>query len=530
MADAAGNLDIFLSQFERNKKQVNVGLLKMSREGLQRGMLSCRNREIYINLCAGAWQPDLAPVSLPAFAEALLQGRPVASDIVNVTVRMDQTLCWLVFDNAITNALRHGDPTNPDVRFTITCPASPSNGSKRNLSFRVSNRASPRPLRLNQVAMIRAPENQGQSFSLSEDLLMEHIRLGAAAQGMTYSFGREGDLVVFRANLEVELAPQEQVMIPQPPLSPPLPSGLTYLFIDDSDSQRRLVDHGIRTRAAPRDVLLFGKNIAEVEQFLAVAVDQGRQAAMSDNPHGLVAILDQNIDVEGEEFKGTAFVTELLGRGFPGLLCIRSANNTESDATLYLQSGAHCVLGKELRMSEMIHRIAAAYHELSQTSSPLAPRTVSGSKGSINTGTGSDARSAARAFSDILTESEPSDNFPAPTGMAAMDVISHSSGFGTHEEASSSNRIPTYLKFPAASSFPNFPAASSYTKIQGPSSCSNFPAASSYSKVPAPSSHDRPPPSWPSPIRPRYAGVFALPELHLPHAASRDSVDAPNLF
>ena len=313
MADAAGNLDIFLSQFERNKKQVNVGLLKMSREGLQRGMLSCRNREIYINLCAGAWQPALAPVSLPAFAEALLQGRPVASDIVNVTVRMDQTLCWLVFDNAITNALRHGDPTNPDVRFTITCPASPSNGSKRNLSFRVSNRASPRPLRLNQVAMIRAPENQGQSFSLSEDLLMEHIRLGAAAQGMTYSFGREGDLVVFRANLEVELAPQEQVMIPQPPLSPPLPSGLTYLFIDDSDSQRRLVDHGIRTRAAPRDVLLFGKSIAEVEQFLAVAVEQGRQAAMSDNPHGLVAILDQNIDVEGEEFKGTAFVTELLG-------------------------------------------------------------------------------------------------------------------------------------------------------------------------------------------------------------------------
>ena len=382
MADAAGNLDIFLSEFERNRGQVNVRLLKMSRESLQRGMMSCHSRAIYVKLSAGVWQPDLAPVNLPAFAEALIQGRPVTCDIVNLTVRMDHTLCALVFDNAISNALRHGDPTNPDVRFTIACPTAPSNGGKLNLCFRVSNRANPRrPPKLNQIAPIRSQENECQPLSMSDGLGMEHIRLGAATQGMTYSLRPEGDLVVFSANLEVESASSEQATIAQQshglwshgrtgasmdplltdfdstppsqvlscadlqyslrpegdlvvfsanlevesasseqatiaqqsPLSPPLPRGLTYFCIDDSESQRRLVEHAIRTYTEPRDVHLFGESIAEVEEFLAVAVKQGRRAAMSPEAHGLVAILDQNIDVEGKEFKGTALVKALVG-------------------------------------------------------------------------------------------------------------------------------------------------------------------------------------------------------------------------
>ena len=84
--------------------------LKLAQESLQRGMRSCHNRETFLKLCANAYQPILTCTYLPAFAASLTEGRPIQSDITPLTVSLDQTLAGLVLDNALTNAMKHGDP------------------------------------------------------------------------------------------------------------------------------------------------------------------------------------------------------------------------------------------------------------------------------------------------------------------------------------------------------------------------------------------------------------------------------------
>ena len=341
IADAAGNLDIVIADAGKGKA-TRLGLLRAAREALQRGMESCRSRKTFTKLCAGTCEPDLAPVHLPAFARSLAEGRQVQVSAPDVWVTLDWTLCALVLDNAISNALRHGDPADPDVRLTIAHEAALADPLRIALQFRVTNRADPR---------LSPQMNNAMGEGSVTVAGMKHISAGAAAQGMAHRLEWEGPLVVFTATMEVALAPQAHATDVRPSRAPHLPPGLSYVFVDDSESQRRLMEHAIATHLDPSVLRVFGESVAELQEFPGAAMGAD------------IAILDQNIDLEGAEYKGTDLVAELLARGFRGLLCIRSANTSEAEVQRYLQSGAHCVLGKELRRSEMLEQLTLAYHE-----------------------------------------------------------------------------------------------------------------------------------------------------------------------
>eukprot|EP00667_Euglena_gracilis_P016992 EG_transcript_17849 len=114
LADVAANLEVFLSGTGEPT------LLEDCIASLRRGMQSCKDRQTYLKLAAGEYQPTLSPVSLSSLATQLVAGRPIAVRAPDTVVPLDATLMALILENAISNAFHHGSPQNPDVQFVIS--------------------------------------------------------------------------------------------------------------------------------------------------------------------------------------------------------------------------------------------------------------------------------------------------------------------------------------------------------------------------------------------------------------------------
>ena len=289
MADASTCLELYLAALGDTVSS-GVGHLRRSQECLRRGMMNCHNRETYLKLSSGTYRPLCSTVQLAAFANDLVTGRAVTRRVVALTVQIDPVTCGLVLENALTNALRHADPANPDVQLVIEeIPASehspvdptdpradrlgpptdrrrPSHASSRYsvcssttghsartlLHFHLSNRANPAepPLDEARVALLLKGEGARPTQKISDHLGLQHIRLGAEAQGMAFTLRPDGDRVVFEAELWVT-----KLLQPQGRSSTNVggeglgvfPSGLCFCCVDDSPSQRRLLDHAINT-------------------------------------------------------------------------------------------------------------------------------------------------------------------------------------------------------------------------------------------------------------------------------------------
>ena len=74
-----------------------------------------------------------------------------------------------------------------------------------------------------------------------------------------------------------------------------------------------------------------------------------------------VVIIDQNLEYTTGDYLGTDVLVKLLEEGFEGLLCVRSANCSETDAQFYISKGAHCVLAKDMLGEQMIQELARAH-------------------------------------------------------------------------------------------------------------------------------------------------------------------------
>eukprot|EP00667_Euglena_gracilis_P012341 EG_transcript_12678 len=145
LADVAGIIEMYLAGAH------DRSTLEDAITSLRRGMKSCRQRQVYLKLVAGEYTPVLNEVRLKEFGESLLAGRAVRGQFPDLTVYLDQMLCSLILENALSNAFKHGDPRSPDVEFTIAVEPSPLPRSASNprtetdarVTLTVSNAADP---------------------------------------------------------------------------------------------------------------------------------------------------------------------------------------------------------------------------------------------------------------------------------------------------------------------------------------------------------------------------------------------------
>ena len=91
----------------------------------------------------------------------------------------------------------------------------------------------------------------------------------------------------------------------------------------------------------------------------------------------------QNLEFPGATMCGTDIIRELKDAGYKNLICVRTVSVTDADVGLYFQSGAHCVLDKELSMADFTRQLVREYNQFAAArdctaSQPGLPVSVSG--------------------------------------------------------------------------------------------------------------------------------------------------------
>eukprot|EP00669_Euglena_mutabilis_P001954 TRINITY_DN1254_c0_g1_i1.p1 TRINITY_DN1254_c0_g1~~TRINITY_DN1254_c0_g1_i1.p1 ORF type:complete len:508 (+),score=61.94 TRINITY_DN1254_c0_g1_i1:24-1526(+) len=205
LADVASYIELFLAG------SAPPEVLKDGLSCLRRGMRACKERQAYVRLVAGEYVPVRRATNLRHFAEDLVDGMPVTVHAVDATVPLDTTLCGLILENALCNAIKHGRPDDADVVLTVRQAMPPESANL--VEFVVSNAVDPArpPLTPELVAQIFEGCKKGQPTrrmtALSEGIGLEHSLMAARIGDITISLGQEGDVVIFRAVLEAVPGP-----------------------------------------------------------------------------------------------------------------------------------------------------------------------------------------------------------------------------------------------------------------------------------------------------------------------------------
>ena len=358
MADAAGEVELFLSTYTGP----HDALLECIKS-LRRGMQMCQHRQAFLRLAAGKYETRMMPVNLPEFGNSLADGRTLLRKHFDpMWVQLDIIACGMIFENAISNAFKHGCPQDPAVTFTIT--AGPAEDlSHVHLEFCVKNHANRDRPKLTAEFLQKVVEGHMDKTMpvLSDRIGLSHCFMAAKACNIALSLEQEDTEVTFKASLIAEVMEppvQGNFLIPRTQWN--LPAGLRFHVIDDSAVARRLVVHQVMKMSAPASVTAFGAAADDVLRFVPSTI---READ--------IALIDQNLEYADKTYLGTDLVEQLVEQGFKGLLCIRSANSSDADEQMYRQKGAHCVLGKDLRGSEMVEGLARAWHLLQERRPPV---------------------------------------------------------------------------------------------------------------------------------------------------------------
>eukprot|EP00669_Euglena_mutabilis_P001955 TRINITY_DN1254_c0_g3_i1.p1 TRINITY_DN1254_c0_g3~~TRINITY_DN1254_c0_g3_i1.p1 ORF type:complete len:529 (+),score=62.72 TRINITY_DN1254_c0_g3_i1:24-1589(+) len=237
LADVASYIELFLAG------SASPELLKDGVSCLRRGMRACKERQAYVRLVAREYVPVRHTTNLRQFAEGLADGMPVSVHAVDITVPLDTTLCSLILENALCNAVKHGRPNDANVALDVRHSTSPDGTS--HVEFVVSNAADPGrpPLTPELVAQLFGGSKTGQPVrrvtALSEGIGLEHSLLAARTGGVSLSLAQEGDIIIFRAVLEAEPVSRN-------------PSEGT--FASSTSLLWRIVEHSIR-RSCPTAVI-----------------------------------------------------------------------------------------------------------------------------------------------------------------------------------------------------------------------------------------------------------------------------------
>ena len=347
MVDSFNSIELFL---EEGAEQA---VLSEAQALLFRGMWWCRMREAMLHIVAGSYKLALKEVGLGEFARTLGTGRSEVSCAgPDTQVLLDPLVCAIVLDNAISNAIRHGCPSNPGVRLQITLLEDHSA-----IQFVVSNRAnSERPKLQRWTSESRPPAPvdppSGQPTSLSDGLGLSHISDAAKIIDMAVELWQDDDTVFFRATLAADVvASCGNDCAADVAETIALPHGLRISCLDDSGIARRSLQTVLSARLPESAVSVFGSTVDEVESFKAALLEEGCD----------IAVFDQNLDFPGAPMVGTSVLEDVLSRGYNGLACMRSGNVSEEDQKLYFRSGAHCIFDKELPLKDLALQLAREY-------------------------------------------------------------------------------------------------------------------------------------------------------------------------
>eukprot|EP00667_Euglena_gracilis_P003777 EG_transcript_3787 len=364
LADVAASLEVYLAG------EAPSGALEDSVTCLRRGMMACKERQVYLKLVSGQYAPVTQEVNLRSFGRELSAGRNVQLEAVDLSVYLDSTICHLILENALSNAIRHGDPQNPQVKLLIEAVDQevPSDTGYQRVRFTVENVANPARPPLTPEAVARLFEGQANLVprdhipTLSDRVGIAHCVMAAQLGGLSLSLQQEGYVVRFSATLDAPIASQPSASVTLAwsgsSLALQFPTDLCFCCLDDSQAALRLLDLHIRRWCSPASVHLFGHSEEDVPRFVPFALE-----------HADVVILDQQLEFSGS-YRGTDLVRELRGKGFAGLVCIRSADDAAQDQAHFYRAGAHCCFGKDVPGSQMMNEVKAAYVQLRRGSSP----------------------------------------------------------------------------------------------------------------------------------------------------------------
>ena len=363
MVDSFNSIDLFLEEGAER------AVLSEAQALLFRGMWWCRMREAMLRIVAGSYKLALKEVNLGEFARTLGTGRSnVSCAGPDTQVLLDPLVCAIVLDNAISNAIRHGCPSNAGVQLQIVLLEDHSA-----IQFVVSNRANserPKLQRWTSESQPPAPVDSpsGQPTSLSDGLGLSHISDAAKIIDMAVELWQDDDAVFFRATLAADVvASSGNDCANDVAETIAFPHGLRISCLDDSGIARRSLQTVLSARFPESAVSVFGSTVDEVESFKAALLEEGCDIAM----------FDQNLDFPGAPMVGTSVLEDVLSRGYNGLACIRSGNVSEEDQQLYMRSGAHCIFDKELPLKDLALQLAREYLHR-QPPATCSPPTSSG--------------------------------------------------------------------------------------------------------------------------------------------------------
>eukprot|EP00668_Euglena_longa_P007023 GGOE01008389.1.p1 GENE.GGOE01008389.1~~GGOE01008389.1.p1 ORF type:complete len:358 (-),score=99.68 GGOE01008389.1:623-1696(-) len=317
-------------------------------------MAWCRRRGALLALTKEDTMPTPKPTCLAALGSVLVRARTMTSSFAPVTVELDEMLTELMLENALSNAFRHGHPTDPDVRFSISVDLADATAGACTVTFLITNRCDPKRQPLT-AELVRGMTQSGRP-SCAEGSGLQHCFWAAQLQGMAASLTQEGDTVVFHVSLFTHRVSEAPAPVATPAMDSEagtLPPGLKISVMDDSATARMLLKHQL-SRSFPGCVIdTFGESAEDVDPFLS-------HTLLSAD----IAILDQHLDwPSGSLFLGTDLVRLLLQAGFRGFICIRSANTSEEDIPQYFAAGAHCVLDKLLDRAQTVATLVSNYQQ-----------------------------------------------------------------------------------------------------------------------------------------------------------------------
>eukprot|EP00667_Euglena_gracilis_P006157 EG_transcript_6207 len=351
MADASGCIYLFLE----NYPVPDPSQLHRANKCLARGMGWCRRREGILRLTSGSYCPALVATSLKSFVADLAQGHDVVCSVPDKVVLLDPLLCEIVLDNALTNAVHHGDSSCAVGLAVSLSPLGDSpNRNWCRVDVEVTNcaRADEPKLTEDLINRLVGGAEREPDAALSEHMGLRHLFMAAEAHRMVVSLQQRGDLVVLRASLETALL-DPAAAVPEhndDQTTPPLPAGVKIFCVDDSEVARRVMLHTFTKHVPGAVVRVFGETPAEVDQFMFEAL-----------PHADIVIMDNHLSYGSVELVGAHLLQDLFADGYRGLGCIRSANVSDTDLALYMRCGADCILGKDVPPTAMVQQISAAY-------------------------------------------------------------------------------------------------------------------------------------------------------------------------
>ena len=361
MADAAGRLEAALEEEKFSELPAStISDVRTVINSLWRGMRSCRHREVHVQLKTGTYTVVWKRLSVLDFFLEHARGWVLNSVMPDLQAILDPLLLSLIVDSALSNAYKHGHPTSPDVEVSVD--DRPGQG----LVFCVTNKAHPdRPPLTDGVwwSLTEGPGPQS-THTMSDGIGLQHSHLAAQASSTTIRLRQQDGLVTFEAcvkqvppaDVQVDLAgPAEEAV----DLSA-FPAGLVVCCIDDVPMSLAVLKVGLQQHCLPSRIGVYGGDgPPDVARFVRDALGTAH-----------IAILDYHLDFPGKMVLGLEVVASLRAAGFAGLLCMRSGNTSAADIDKYMAGGCHCVISKDMRNSEAMDVLKAAYLRLNPPGPP----------------------------------------------------------------------------------------------------------------------------------------------------------------